>query len=160
VNLTTQPFTRNAARRLAAGLGALAIAATTLLTGASQASADTTVNSWGYREWPLRCADTNGTQVWICLYYSTDANGAIYMGEGSSAESAINGTFRADSFGSAGAGQGVRNNAASMENPTWCTDAVYVSPSYLGDANFVPAGRGGNLTWTLRNNEASWMSIC
>ncbi|MGW6915841.1 hypothetical protein ACWGB8_18800 [Kitasatospora sp. NPDC054939] len=145
-------------RRLATGAAALAIAGTTMLTGAGPANADTAtwINGWSTWSNPVRCKDSNGAYVTVCIYYSPDAEGAMTM-EYTVQDGEIAETFwKKDAYGSAGYGQKVRNNAASVENATNSTLGVWVYPWFYGDVNYVPGGRGGNLTPNLRNNEASW----
>lgn len=145
-------------RRLATGAAALAIAGTAVLTGTSPASADTVtwINGWSTWSNPVRCKDSNGVSVTLCIYYSPGAEGAMTM-EYDLQDGVIDETFwKKDAYGSAGYGQKVRNNAASVENATGSTIGVWVYPWFYGDANYVPGGRGGNLTPNLRNNEASW----
>ncbi|MFJ3787091.1 hypothetical protein [Kitasatospora sp. NPDC090091] len=148
---------KSAGRRLATGAAALAVAGTTMLTGAGQANAAvTTINGWSTWSSPVRCQDSNGATVTFCIYYSPSAEGAMAM-EYSLQDGQIDETFwKKDQYGSAGYGQKVRNNAASVENASSSTIGVWVYPWFYGDANYVPAGRGGNLTSNLRNNEASW----
>ncbi|MFJ4679150.1 hypothetical protein [Kitasatospora sp. NPDC088783] len=144
-------------RRLATSAAVGTIAAASLLTGVGQASASsTTVNGWSTWSNPVRCKDSNGATVTMCLYYSPNAAGAFTMGY-SMYDSTISETFwKTDYIGSAGYGQAVRNNAASVENAGYSTLGVWVSPWFTGDSNLIPGGRGGNLTPRLRNNEASW----
>ncbi|MFI6843587.1 hypothetical protein OG535_12360 [Kitasatospora sp. NBC_00085] len=149
---------KSTGRRLATGAAALAIAGTTMLTGAGPANADsvTTINGWSTWSNPVRCKDSNGAYVTLCIYYSPGAEGAMTM-EYTVQDGEIDGTFwKQDQYGSAGYGQKVRNNAASVENASNSTIGVWVYPWFYGDANYVPAGRGGSLTSNLRNNEASW----
>ena len=145
-------------RRLAVTAASVAVAATALLTGAGEASAtNTTVSSWGTWESPVRCIDSSGASVVMCLYYNSNAGGAIDKKYDTVQDGTISDTFWAtDQYGSAGNGQNVRNNAASVENASYGTIGVWTSPWFYGDSDYIPGGRGGNLTWNVKNNEASW----
>ncbi|GAA2267058.1 hypothetical protein GCM10010430_60270 [Kitasatospora cystarginea] len=144
-------------RRLTAIAASLAVAGTVLLTGAGEASATSnTISSWSTWSSPVRCHDSEGAYVTLCLYYNSNANGALTK-EYSTQDGSINETFWAtDQYGSAGYGQQVKNNAASAENASNSTIGIWTSSWFYGDVNYLPAGRGGNLTWNLKNNEASW----
>lgn len=149
--------TRTATRRLAALTASLAVAGAVMLTGASQASAaSSTIDRWSTWSSPVRCQDSSGTTVTVCLYYSANANGA-FTKEYSLQDGQISESFWAtDQYGSAGYGQKVRNNAASAENATGSTLGIWVYPYFYGDVNYLSGGQGGNFTWNLANNEASW----
>jgi hypothetical protein len=143
------------ARKLAIRAAALGMAGAGLLTGAGQAqAASANISSWDTYSAPVRCTSTQIT-VYYCLYYSQGANGAVWRGIETSTPT-ISGIFYDDGQGSAGVGQGVRNNAASAENASLnCNVGIWVFPYYQGDSNWLSPGRGGNLSANLRNNEAS-----
>ncbi|WP_329375672.1 peptidase inhibitor family I36 protein [Streptomyces sp. NBC_01351] len=144
----------SAIRNLAIAAASVVVAASGLIAGAGQASAsESTVSGWNTASAPVRCS-VNIQRKDVCLYYSPGAEGAMWW-TSFSYDAAIDGTFSDDGYGSAGAGQQVRNNAASAENSTACRLGIWVYPNYVGDVNWVPAYRGGNLTSNLRNNEAS-----
>jgi hypothetical protein len=89
---------------------------------------------------------------WYCLWYSPGGTGAIW-GSTNKNTGTITGRFE---FGGAGNGKAVRNNAASMGNPTGnCNVTTWVSPNYSGAFNWLDPEWDGNLTSNLRNNEAS-----
>ncbi len=92
-----------------------------------------------------------------CLWFG-QGNGTGGAGWGSTAmdTSTISGTFFIGCPGKSGCGQSVRNNAASMSNGTInCNVTTWVSPRSGGDWNWLDPSWGGNLTSSLRNNEAS-----
>lgn len=142
----------SATRSLAIAAASVVVASSGLISGAGPASAsESTVSGWNTASAPVRCGPQRRD---VCLYYSPGAEGAIWW-TASTSQNTIYGTFENDGYGSAGAGQNVRNNAASVENSAECRLGVWVYPNYVGDVNWVPAYRGGNLTSNLRNNEAS-----
>jgi hypothetical protein len=125
-----------------------------LLLGTGQAQASSAnINSWSTWSAPIRCTSSQ-TAVYYCLYYSPGAEGAIWRGIEVSTDP-ISGIFSDDGHGSAGAGSDVRNNAASAENASNNNVWIYAYPGGTGDSNWLSPGQGGNLTWYLRNNEAS-----
>jgi len=60
--------------------------------------------------------------------------------------------------GLAGAGQCVKNNAASVKNLTAKSVTIYYNSGYGGASQTVPAGGKANLNTTLKNNNASHRS--
>ncbi|MFI1753594.1 hypothetical protein [Streptomyces sp. NPDC020571] len=94
--------------------------------------------------------------TYMCLYYSPNLDNASWTPTRTSDANLGGNTFANHGTGSAGAGQVVRNNAASMgNNTTNCHVTTFVSPNFTGDANWLHAGHAGNLNSRLRNNEAS-----
>jgi hypothetical protein len=94
-------------------------------------------------------ADTNDADYY-CLWYGQNYTGGVW-GSTSFVVDPITGSFT-DGDGA------VRNNAASMANPTvGCNLTTWVSPDYEGDFNWLDPLNAGNLTSgtvDLRNNEA------
>ncbi|MGW7376781.1 hypothetical protein DEJ48_04040 [Streptomyces venezuelae] len=125
----------------ALGAGALTLAPT---AGAT---------SWNIDKWPSFWQPCG---TYMCLYYSPNLDNASWTPTSTSDKDLGGNKFGNHGTGTAGAGQVVRNNAASMgNNTTNCHVATFVSPNFQGDANWLHAGHGGNLNSTLRNNEAS-----
>ncbi|MER8088870.1 peptidase inhibitor family I36 protein [Streptomyces sp. NPDC058316] len=94
--------------------------------------------------------------TYMCLYYSPNLTNASWTPSGTSDADLSGNKFGNHGTGSAGAGQVVRNNAASMgNNTTNCHVTVFYSPSFKGDSNWLHAGHAGNLNTRLRNNDAS-----
>ncbi|WP_052443345.1 hypothetical protein [Streptacidiphilus neutrinimicus] len=143
---------KNMGRRVAM-VGTTAALMVGVLAGEAGATS-TNIDSWSTSTAPVRCAKA------LCLYYSPNAEGAIWQNGEAGAGDLGYWSFANDnapgSNSGAGAGQGVRNNAASAENgATNCSMGIYVYPNSTGDSNVLDPGRGGNLTSNLRNNEAS-----
>jgi hypothetical protein len=87
-----------------------------------------------------------------CLFYSPNISAAMW-GTNQQNVGTITATFPNNGTG---AGQPVRNNAASMaDNTSNCNVTTWVYPNYTGDFNWLKPMWWGNLTTTLRNNEAS-----
>ncbi|HEY9438575.1 MAG TPA: hypothetical protein VIS29_07970 [Streptomyces sp.] len=121
--------------------GAFALAPT---AGATSTNIDTWSSFW----------QPCGT--YMCLYYSPNLDNASWTPTRTSDADLAGNKFADHGTGSSGAGQVVRNNAASMgNNTTNCHVATFYSTSFRGDANWLHAGHAGNLTSGLRNNEAS-----
>jgi hypothetical protein len=97
-----------------------------------------------------------GDSTWqYCLFYSTDTNGAIW-GTDQKTIGTITATFSDKIPNEPGAGDPVRNDAASMANNTGdCNVTTWVNPGYTGAFNWLEPPYWGNLTSNLRNNEAS-----
>ncbi|GLX49694.1 hypothetical protein Shyhy01_26440 [Streptomyces hygroscopicus subsp. hygroscopicus] len=134
-------------------IGSSAVLASGMAIGEASATS-TNIDYWSTSTAPVRCARA------MCLYYSPGAEGAIWQNGLSGAYDLGYWSFYDDhapnSNSSAGAGQAVRNNAASAENGSVnCTMSIYVYPGGYGDVNVLDPGRGGNLTSGMRNNEAS-----
>lgn len=138
-------------RRPAAVLVGLALATGVLASAPADASAapSTWVGSWNVpsNSW---CAENS--YAW-CLYYSPNAKGGRFGSHTFGISNLSGYTFSGS--GLAGAGDPVRNDAASMEDPSDCDLQVFVYPNFVGNSNEVAPGRGGNLNSSLRNNEAS-----
>jgi hypothetical protein len=151
-------------RKLALAAGALGLASSSLLAGTGQAhAASATTSGWNTYSSPIRCAGVGGGDdaIFWCLYYSPGAEGAVYKSGDAAHNSVWFDVFQDDGYGSAGTGQGTWHNAASVENPnTYCSVAVYSGTNYMGNQNWVPAMRGGNLSWWLRNQEESVQRAC
>jgi hypothetical protein len=88
-----------------------------------------------------------------CLWYSQNTNGAIW-GTNQQRFGTIIATY--PDGGAPGAGKPVRNDAASMaDNTSNCNVTTWVDRNYMGDFNWLEPMWWGNLTSSLRNNEAS-----
>jgi hypothetical protein len=87
-----------------------------------------------------------------CLWYGQNIGEAMW---GTNQQNV--GTITARFFNDGtGAGQAVRNNAASMaDNTNNCNVTTWVYPNYTGAFNWLEPMWWGNLTSNLRNNEAS-----
>ncbi|WP_037857618.1 peptidase inhibitor family I36 protein [Streptomyces sp. NRRL S-340] len=144
------------AQRIVARLGTAAAASLALvgvLAGQSSATSDR-IDGWNTNSAPVRCGTTS--PYFFCLYYSPGAEGAVWKSRSNAVRNLSGATFYDDGYGSAGAGQPVRNNAASAENASSaCNVGIWYSPDYQGNSNWLSPGKGGNLTSYLRNNEAS-----
>ncbi|MFD7497571.1 hypothetical protein ACFV8T_35395 [Streptomyces sp. NPDC059832] len=93
--------------------------------------------------------------TYMCLYYSPGLKNASWTPTRTSDADLAGNKFANHGTGSAGAGQVVRNNAASMGNHTTnCHVTVFSKTSFHGNTNWLRAGHAGNLT-TLRNDNAS-----
>jgi Peptidase inhibitor family I36 len=87
-----------------------------------------------------------------CLWYGPNYTGAEWGSKVSSYKT-ITATFPDNGTGE---GQPVRDNAASMGNSTTgCNVTTWYSPGFTGPFNWLDAGWTGNLTASLRDNEAS-----
>ncbi|MEV7710859.1 peptidase inhibitor family I36 protein [Streptomyces sp. NPDC088270] len=125
-----------------------AVGAVTLGLAPTASATSTNIDTWSSFWQPC------GT--YMCLYYSPNLTGASWTPAGTSDSNLSGNKFANHGTGSAGAGQVVRNNAASMGNHTTnCHVAVFYSPGFKGDANWLHAGHAGNLNSALRNNNAS-----
>ncbi|MGW0766374.1 hypothetical protein [Streptomyces sp. NPDC002676] len=144
-------------KRIAARAGLVGAAAVMAVSGlAGQASADSAnISSWNTYSAPVRCAAGTPTSYDFCLYYSQGAEGAVWGSHYAAVSNLSGATFSDDGHGSAGAGQGVRNNAASAEVADPCNLGIWVYPGFTGNSNWLSPTRGGNLTSWMRNNEAS-----
>lgn len=96
----------------------------------------------------------------ICLYYSPENGGhgfGAYMRQGADVQDYAPYTFSCGHFGCAGAGQRVRNNAASVDSHDSHTFVVYYSINLdcsYACQTFAPYA-DGDLNGSLRNNNAS-----
>ncbi|WEV27706.1 peptidase inhibitor family I36 protein [Streptomyces sp. 71268] len=89
---------------------------------------------------------------YVCLYYNSDLKGAMFKHRYNISNYAGY-VFTASDAGSAGAGQPVKNNAASATN--WEQGngiRIYVNSNYIGDWDGVPAWTWVNLSATKNNN--------
>jgi hypothetical protein len=87
-----------------------------------------------------------------CLFYGTNVGEAMW-GTNQQTFSTITATYP---HNGTGGGKPVRNDAASMaDNTSTCNVTTWVYPNYTGDFNWLKPMYWGNLTSTLRNNEAS-----
>lgn len=130
------------------GIAVAATSAATLALAPTAGATSTNIDTWSSFWQPC------GT--YMCLYYSPNLTNASWTPSGTSDSDLSGNKFANHGTGSAGAGQVVRNNAASMgNNTTNCHVAVFYSPGFKGDANWLHAGRAGNLNGDLRNNDAS-----
>ncbi|WP_237555199.1 MULTISPECIES: peptidase inhibitor family I36 protein [unclassified Streptomyces] len=127
-----------AAAVLAAGASVLAVGPASAKAAPASAAATTTCSS-GY----------------ACIYYHPNYGGAFFR-QFPSIPNYSGYTFTASANGSDGAGQGVRNNAASVDNWDFVNSfTVYYHPNYTGASQTFAAGGGGNFNTTLRNENAS-----
>lgn len=100
-----------------------------------------------------RCyADLQSTPSW-CLWYSPNMDGGVLTH--SYNISTLSENFGNGGYGTAGVGDPVRNDAASMANNNGGCLYTYVYPGYVGNADGLEGWYGGNLDANLRNNEAS-----
>ena len=141
--------------RFATRAGLTAVAAALAAAGiAGQADASSANITGPNLGWTSQSGCNLASSNFFCLYFSPNHTGGVWH-SASTAVSTISGRFS----GGAGNGQAVRNNAASADNGTDCHVAIWVSPGYMGDSNWLIAfNKGGNLTSgavPLRNNEAS-----
>ncbi|MFE6775475.1 peptidase inhibitor family I36 protein [Streptomyces sp. NPDC057702] len=89
---------------------------------------------------------------YVCLYYNSDLKGAMFKHRYNIPNYAGY-VFTASDAGSAGAGQPVKNNAASVTN--WDRGngiRIYVNSNYDGKWDGVPAWTSRNLDVTKNNN--------
>ncbi|MFF5025485.1 hypothetical protein ACWERI_12880 [Streptomyces collinus] len=135
---------RNRATSLAVGAACLSTVAIGLAPSAQAANIDKWSSFW----------QPCGT--YMCLYYHQGLTGASWTPTWSSDTDLGGNKFGDHGTGSDGAGQVVRNNAASMgNNTTNCRVATFVYTDFQGDNNWLTAGHAGNLNSSLSNNEAS-----
>jgi hypothetical protein len=92
----------------------------------------------------------------FCLYYNSGNKGSVSDFTGSVADYGAKQPKCYD-FKSAGAGKGkcVKNHAASVWNRSKKTVRVYFNSNYGGKSQDFKPGAKGNLTATLKNNDAS-----
>jgi hypothetical protein len=87
-----------------------------------------------------------------CLWYAQNVGGAMW-GTNQQNTGTITATFPNNG---SGAGDPVRNDAASMaDNTPDCNVTTWVYPNYTGAFNWLEPMYWGNLTSNLHNNEAS-----
>jgi hypothetical protein len=133
------------------GAGALTAPAMASTHPATAAAAATSTNIDQGFEGETSCA----AQRWhYCLFYSQNTYGA-WWGTNQRTFGTITATYPTN-LPNPGAGQPVRNNAASMaDNTENCNVTTWVYPNYTGAFNWLKPMYWGNLTSNLRNNEAS-----
>ncbi|MFJ6773217.1 hypothetical protein ACIQOV_20070 [Kitasatospora sp. NPDC091257] len=154
-------YATSKAHKIALGAAALAVAATSVVTGstAAHASTSTTISGWNTYSDPWRCTTGSDDPTFWCLYYNSGAEGAVYKSNyREDRMAAPYGYFQADAYGSRGAGQRTWHNAASVENSAGCNLGIFTEYGSFGDANWVPPYRGGNLTSAVKNKN-EWAGI-
>ncbi|MER7671294.1 hypothetical protein ABTY61_22900 [Kitasatospora sp. NPDC096128] len=171
--MTTFTRTRTRAtsrtRRIILGAATLTLAAASVITTTSAAQASpaimgpnpTWINGWSTYSNPWRCTTGSDSATFWCLYYNSNAEGAAYKSpfrEGQGPRDWTYGIFQADAYGSRGAGQHIWHNAASAENASGCPLGVWSGYGAVGDSNWVPPYRGGNLTKAVKNKN-EWAGV-
>ncbi|MFF2618565.1 hypothetical protein [Kitasatospora sp. NPDC058046] len=154
-------YATSTAHKMALGAAVLAVAATSVVAGstAAHASSVSVISGWNTYSDPWRCTTGSDSATFWCLYYNSGAEGAVYKSNyRQDRMAAPYGYFQADAYGSRGAGQPTLHNAASVENSAGCNLGVYANYGALGDVNWVPPYRGGNLTTALKNKN-EWAGI-
>ncbi len=133
-----------------ASIFAAALVAAALAGAPPASAAERDITGW-------RSAEPCTSDYW-CLYYRVYAEGAQYNHFGSASEikyvSAGGPTFRnrGATRGAEGAGQQVRNNAASLNNKTNNRSiSSFYSPGYRGNSDRLQDGWAGNLYYTANN---------
>jgi hypothetical protein len=92
---------------------------------------------------------------YACLYYNSNFSGAVYR-QLIAVPDYAGYTFVASSKGSAGAGSGVKNNAASVDNWDFANGIrIYYNSNYVGVSQSIGAGGTANLNPDLKNQNAS-----
>lgn len=141
---------------------AVVVTAVTVLTAAgvgglaTQASASTGANIDQYDS--SYCQDSPYP---YCLWYNSNGSGAGWGSEAPETAPITGTFFLTNNAGSAGVGQKVRNNAASMANGTAnCEVVTWYNGDETGNWNELDPDWGGNLTPALHNNEASIAVLC
>ncbi len=138
----------------AGAAGAAALAAGLLVAGVPTAKAGaSTIFIDQFNTGGSRCETDLGTTPSWCLWYSQNMDGGVLTH--SYDISTLSENFGNGGYGTAGVGDPVRNDAASMGNNNGGCLYTYVSPGYVGNDNGLEGWYGGNLTSGLRNNEAS-----
>lgn len=135
-------------------LAILAVLLTVIVGVAAPANAGTGTNIDG---WNPSSACLNSSYLYCLWFHPGQHTGGAGWGSTAMSTSPITGTFFIGCPGQAGCGQAVRNNAASMSNgTTFCNVTTWVSPNpgNMGDWNWLDPSWGGDLTPSLRNNEA------
>lgn len=132
----------------AAGLSAL------VLAGIVMVSSPASATNWWVGSWNVSHSSWCYTYHAYCLYYSP---GALNGHWGSNIVTPGVSNLSGATFSGSGSGVGapVRNDAASMNNETYCDLQTYVYTNFVGNSNEVGPMRGGDLNSALRNNEAS-----
>jgi hypothetical protein len=134
------------------GAGVMTASAMASTNPATAARPDTSTNIDKGYEGESACAIAGWK---YCLFYLQNFNGAVW-GTNQKTIGTITGTFSDEYPDVAGAGDPVRNDAASMaDNTDNCNVTTWVYPNYTGAFNWLEPMWDGNLTSSLRNNEAS-----
>lgn len=95
------------------------------------------------------------TSGYACLHYNSDYQGAFYR-QYFNIPNYAGYYFSASSAGSAGAGQAVKNNTASVDNWDFNNGIrMYFNSNYAGVSQGIPAGGAANLNTSLKNDNAS-----
>jgi len=90
----------------------------------------------------------------LCLYYNSNLAGARFNDPYT--DNYAGWVFKAWSGGDAGAGQAVKNNAASVRNyDTVVTGVIYYNSNQLGASQKIGPSSWANLNSTLKNENAS-----
>ena len=129
-------------RSVVAGLMALAAAGSGLTLSAPASAA------------PAAASCSTG---YACLFYHPDYTGAVYK-QWDDDKNYGNDHFvtSTSARGSEGAGEVVRNAAASVDNWDFNNPiTIYYHPNYEGPHQTIAAGGQGNLNSTMRNENAS-----
>ena len=116
---------------------ATVLAAPMLLLGTGAAQAAPAANGFN-------CLDD------VCFFYDAYENGASWGGPSYAGQDLKNAYFEQD--GKDGAGQRVKNNAASVINRNNLPLCVYYNENYTGPSDEIPPQSWGNLVATLNNN--------
>lgn len=100
------------------------------------------------------CTSNDGGFADLCLYYNSDYAGARFNDPGM--DNYAGWVFKSWSGGDAGAGQAVKNNAASVQNyDPKCTAIVYYNSNQAGASQKIGPDDEANLNSTLKNENAS-----
>ncbi|GAA1991000.1 hypothetical protein [Kitasatospora viridis] len=136
------------------GLVAAAAAIAVSLSSGAAFAADITDNT-------ANCNDTDGGGGDACLYYNSNLGGARDADPNANNYGTTY-TFKAYYGGTNGAGQYVKNNAASVYNSTSCFDLhIWFNSNQAGAMQTIGDNDWANLNATLKNNNASqsWTSV-
>ncbi|MEU3986712.1 peptidase inhibitor family I36 protein [Streptomyces sp. NPDC026672] len=91
----------------------------------------------------------------VCLYYNSNFSGGIYPQTHNISDYA-NCRFGASSVtGTAGFGQSIKNNVASVANDTSYTFYLFYNSNFAGSWIGIPAHRAVNLPSSIKNENAS-----
>ncbi|MGY0487265.1 hypothetical protein [Streptomyces sp. WG-D5] len=95
------------------------------------------------------------TSGYACLYYNSNYSGAFYR-QYFDISNYAGYYFSASAAGSAGAGQPVKNNTASVDNWDFYNGIrIYYNSGFTGASQSIGAGGQANLNTTLKNENAS-----
>jgi hypothetical protein len=89
----------------------------------------------------------------LCLYYNSNLAGARFNDPYT--DNYAGWVFKAWSGGDAGAGQDVKNNAASVHNYSTVTGDIYYNSNQQGAVQKIAGNSSANLNSTLKNENAS-----